>query len=149
MTPQPAKPTTPKSTAKPEAKAPDPPKAEETATEGAPDLVTPESPGAIPEETPRDDSAPLETPEAPIPDEETIAALRKDELKEEAAAHDLPVSGTKAELTERLLEQAEVDAEAAEEDRLERYEMHVSISPVDAHAPVWTPHTPNTTGGYS
>lgn len=134
------------------------PKAEDK-REGAPKTETPETKVEPPAGAPRDDAAPLETPEAPVIvgnqfvtpppaptiDEEAIVELKKDELKEEAAAHDLPVSGTKAELTERLLEVAEEEKEA-----LQEYEdLHIASHPVDSHAPVWTPRKPNTTGGYS
>lgn len=115
--------------------------------EGAPRLETPESPAVPSEETPRDEQAPLETPENPVvpdvPSEEELVELTKDDLKEEVAALDLPVSGTKAELAKRLVEQAVADAEAAEEERLVREALHVSISPVDAHAPKWVGRQPN------
>lgn len=112
--------------------------------EGAPKTETPENPVAPPKDAPRDTESPLGTPEEPALTfgEEALADLRKEDLKEQAAARDLPVSGTKAELVDRLVEQAQDEAEALE-SRLEQESLHVSISPVNSHAPVWLPREPN------
>lgn len=141
---QPRKPSPKSSAAKPveEKKA---------APEGAPKLETPEKKvEAPPKEAPRDDEPELETPEnpavaaaAPVPSEEELVDLPKADLKEEAAAHDLPVSGTKAELAERIAEASVEEKLAAEEKRQEQEALHVSISPVNSHAPLWVGRAPN------
>jgi hypothetical protein len=100
------------------------------AREGKPVLETPESgPAEVPEETPRDDQEPIET--------------RKEFVARVVAEDPAPVLLIREDviLTRPQLEQ--VGSEAAELLR------HVASNPVDSHAPVWEPRTPNTTGGYS
>ncbi len=117
------------------------------AREGAPKLETPEKPATVPADAPRDEDSQLETPEDPrewtqAVSQEDLLDMKKDALKEEAAAHDLPVSGTKAELAERIVDQVQAEEAEAEEARLEQEALHVSISPVNSHAPVWLPREP-------
>ena len=145
MTPQDPK-SPAKADAKPEALAPkvaeslkaeEEPK-EELVREGKPELETPETgPKVVAEETPRDEQTPLETREEPV-----VAEVRVDERSVAKAVLEA-ASARVPRATPRATVPPPVPSEA------EELLLHVASNPVNSHAPVWTPRTPNATGGYS
>lgn len=95
--------------------------------EGAPKTETPETKVEAPDErTPRDEEAPLETPEEPrvetrVISQEEIAAFGPFEAKPPKPAAQVPPATTEV---------------------AELYK-HVADNPVDSHAPTWLPRQPN------
>ena len=97
------------------------------AKEGAPKLETPEDKGDTPlEDAPRDEEAPLETPEEP----------QRDYWEALARTGELGAWGPEEEVEE-------AEAPEAPADELTELRRHVSSHPVDAHAPAWEGREPN------
>lgn len=103
----------------------------------APDkLETPETKvEAPPEEAPRDEEPEQETPES------KPAVEVKIDGRQVAKA---VLKYTKE--SERVHEEV---AEVVTLPAPESVDLHIAHAPVNAHAPVWYPRTPNTKGGYS
>ena len=116
-----------------------------TKSEGAPKMETPEKKTEEPsEETPRDEEAPLETPEDPRVETRMMPRLEFDKVVADVLRKALPLPAP-APVPPPLKPSKSTPTTPVSADIAELFR-HVADNPVDSHAPVWVAHPANTGG---